>query len=129
MSFLKEYIVTLVIFLLIDAVWLLLIAKDFYSKEIGHLMSSSPNLIPALIFYALFAVGIVFFVVDPALEKESLKYAIIAGILFGVVAYSTYDLTNFATMKDWPLKVVLIDIVWGGFLTGSVSVLSFLILK
>lgn len=129
MSFLKEYIVAFIVFLLIDAVWLVFIAKDFYNKEIGHLLSSNPNFIAAGIFYLLFIVGLVFFVIDPALAKESIKYAVLAGVLFGVITYSTYDLTNLATIKDWPLKVTIIDMLWGGFLSGAVSTITFIILK
>lgn len=129
MTFLKEYLVAIVVFLLIDAVWLIFIAKDFYNKEIGHILAENPNFIAAGVFYLIFIAGLVFFVINPALAKESFKYAIFAGLLFGVITYSTYDLTNLATVKDWPLKVTIIDIVWGGFLSSAVSTITYLILK
>lgn len=125
----KNYLVTLVVFFLIDIVWLAFIGKNFYQNQIGFLMKSSPNWIAALIFYALFIMGLLFFVVNPSLEKDSIKYAITAGMLFGLITYSTYDLTNLATIQNWPLKVTIVDMIWGTFLTGSVSTISHLILK
>lgn len=128
-TFLFKYLVTFLVFLGIDAIWLGVIAKNMYAKTIGHLMSDKPNLIPALIFYLFYVVGIIVFSVNPALKEKSTTIAIQLGALLGFIAYSTYDLTNLATLKNWPVHVTLIDIVWGTFLTASVSVISFLILK
>ncbi len=128
-TFLFKYLVTFLVFLGIDAIWLGVIAKNMYAKTIGHLMSDKPNLIPALIFYLFYVVGIIVFAVNPALKEKSTTIAIQLGALLGFIAYSTYDLTNLATLKNWPVHVTLIDIVWGTFLTASVSVISFLILK
>lgn len=125
----KSYLVTLVVFFLIDIVWLAFIGKNFYKNQIGFLMKTSPNWIAALIFYAIFIMGLIFFVVNPSLEKESVRYAITAGMLFGLITYSTYDLTNLATLQNWPLKVTIVDMIWGTFLTGSVSTISHLILS
>lgn len=129
MIYLKEYIVAVVVFFLIDMLWLGVIAKDLYAKELGHLLTSNINWIAAIIFYLLFVVGIVFFVIHPAIEKNSLSYAIVAGLLFGFMTYATYDLTNLATLKDWPLKIVFIDIAWGSFLSASVSVVTYYVLN
>lgn len=129
MMYLKEYLVAVVFFLIIDLVWLGFIAKGLYAKELGHLMATNVNWIAAIVFYLLFVFGIVFFVIHPAIEKDSFSYALVAGLLFGFMTYATYDLTNLATLKDWPFKIVPIDIAWGSFLSGSVSVLTYYILN
>ena len=123
-----KFIVTFLVFLGIDAVWLGIIAKNFYSKTIGHLLSDKPNLLAALIFYIFYVFGIIVFAINPALKEKSPITALQLGAFLGFIAYSTYDLTNLATMKDWPLHVTIIDIIWGTFLTGSVSLVSYLIL-
>ena len=127
MVFLKLYGIAFVIFLAIDAVWLGLVAPKFYKAQIGHLMAETPNFIAALVFYLLFIVGLVYFVLLPAVEAESLSKAIVAGVLFGFMTYATYDLTNLATLKDWPITVTIVDLAWGSFLSGSISTLSYLI--
>ena len=128
-EFMKTYSVAFVVFLVIDLLWLGLIAKNLYQKELGFIMAESPNWIAAGIFYLIFIVGLVFFVINPALAKDSWKYALLVGLFFGFITYSTYDLTNLATLKDWPLKVTLIDLVWGSSLGASVSTLTFFIVK
>lgn len=118
------YFLTLPVFLGIDMIWLGVIAKNLYKNKIGHLMSDTVNWPAALIFYLLFIVGIIIFGVNPALEKESLIRAALLGGLFGFLTYATYDLTNYATLKNWPLEVVIIDIMWGvvlGCLTSGIS--------
>ena len=128
-EFMKTYSVAFVVFLVIDLLWLGLIAKNLYQKELGFIMAESPNWIAAGIFYLIFIVGLVFFVINPALAKDSWKYALLVGLFFGFITYSTYDLTNLATLKDWPLKVTLIDLVWGSSLGASVSTITFFIVK
>lgn len=125
MNFLKIYLVAFFVFLVVDAIWLGLIAKNFYSKEIGFLLKETPNWLAAGVFYLFFIVGVVFFVINPAIEKESIRYLVIAALLFGTITYATYDLTNLATLKDWPLKVTIIDIAWGGVLTLIVSSVTY----
>lgn len=129
MDFIKYYITATVIFVLIDAVWLSVVAKNFYKNNIGHLMAKKPNFVPAVIFYALYIFGLVFFVVSPSLDNDSLSYAISAGALLGLLMYATYDLTNNATLKDWPAKVTAIDMIWGATITATVSALTFLIFR
>jgi len=121
----KSYIASFIIFLGIDMIWLGWIAKNLYSSSIGHLMGSKVLWGPAFIFYAIFVVGILFFVVFPAIQKNNWLYALGAGAFFGFVTYATYDLTNLATLKDWPVMVTIIDLCWGSFLSASVSVLSY----
>lgn len=125
--FIKLFLVAFLVFLVIDLVWLGLIAKNFYRKHLGFLMSDNVNWTAAIIFYLIFVAGIVLFVVSPALKAESLGHALLYGALFGFVTYATYDLTNLATLDKWPLKITIIDLIWGTFLSTSVSVITFLI--
>jgi uncharacterized membrane protein len=125
--FIKLYLVTLPVFFTIDMVWLGLIAKNFYAKYIGFLMKSDVNWVAAIIFYLLFIVGLVLFVVSPALKDSSWTHALLYGALFGLITYATYDLTNLATIKDWPLVVTIVDLLWGTTLAALVSVISYFI--
>jgi len=115
------YGLTTPVFFAMDMVWLGLVAKNFYHRQIGHLMTDNVKWSAALIFYFLFIAGIIIFAVLPAVEKGSFGRAILLGALFGFFAYATYDLTNLATLKDWPLVVAVTDIVWGMVLTATVS--------
>lgn len=126
---LKLYLTTLFVFLGIDSVWLLFIAKNFYAEKLGYLMAKNPNLIAAGIFYLLFVVGLILFVISPALKNNSLSQAIIMGALFGLITYSTYDLTNLATIRGWPLIITVIDMIWGTVLSAAVSGISFSVYK
>jgi uncharacterized membrane protein len=122
MNYLKMYIIAFIIFLAIDAIWLGLVAPKFYKSQIGHLMSEKPNLIAALVFYLLFIIGVVYFVVAPGIEAQSITKILVAGALFGFMTYATYDLTNLATLRDWPIKVTIIDLVWGTSLSTLIGV-------
>jgi uncharacterized membrane protein len=123
------YILTFLVFLAIDAVWLLVISKSFYSKEIGHLMAEKALLLPALIFYLLFVVGVLVFAVVPGYEAQSLSKTLMLSALFGLMTYATYDLTNLATLRDWPIKVTIIDIVWGTSLSTLTGLAGYYIAK
>lgn len=125
----KLYFLTLTVFLAIDGVWLTLIAKNFYAKHLGYLMSKTPNLAAAGIFYLIYVVGMVALVLVPAIEKKSLMQAITMGALFGLCAYATYDLTNLATVKDWPLLITVVDLIWGTTLSALVAGISFSLFK
>jgi uncharacterized membrane protein len=121
------YFLTIPVFFGIDMIWLGFVAKGFYRNNLGHLLRSDVNWTAALVFYLLYIGGILIFATMPALEKNSLYQAVALGGLFGFFAYATYDLTNMATLKDWPLNVVIVDIIWGIVLTASVAAASFLI--
>lgn len=123
------YVLTTAVFFAVDLVWLGVVAKKLYRRLLGHILSDTVNWIPALLFYFLFVIGILIFSVLPAADKNSLTHAILFGGLFGFFAYATYDLTNLATLKDWPLKIVFIDILWGAVLTATVSIAGYLIAK
>ena len=123
----KIYLIALPIFLIIDAVWLSLIAKNLYQKEIGFLMRDSVNWIAAAIFYLLFILGLTVFVIKPAVETGDWTVALTLGALFGLITYATYDLTNLATIDGWPVSVTIIDLAWGSFIGSSVSIITYLI--
>jgi uncharacterized membrane protein len=116
--------IALLIFLALDSVWLGVIASGFYQRELGHLLGAGVNWTAAVLFYAVFVAGVVFFVIGPALESRSALRALSHGALFGLVAYATYDLTNHATMRDWPLIVTVVDLGWGTVLTAAVAYLT-----
>lgn len=118
MTYFIAYIGTALVFLALDAVWLGVIAKNFFVENIGHLMRDNISLSIAAGFYLVYAIGIVIFAIKPALDAENVKIAILYGALFGFFSYGTYEMTNFATLKDWPVKVVLTDLAWGTFLTA-----------
>ncbi|MBN2696282.1 MAG: DUF2177 family protein [Bacilli bacterium] len=126
--YIKIFFIALVIFFAIDMVWLGLIAKNLYAKYLGNLMGPV-KWIPAIIFYLLFVVGLTFFVIEPAVTKDSLIYAIFAGMFFGFITYATYDLTNLATLAGWPWQITLIDLAWGSALGSIVSTITFLIVR
>jgi uncharacterized membrane protein len=125
--FIKLYAIALPVFFAIDMVWLGLIAKNFYQNQIGFLMKSEINWLAALSFYLLFVVGLVLFVIAPAIDKKSYLHALVFGGLFGLITYATYDLSNLATLKDWPLLVTVVDLAWGATLAASVSILTYFI--
>ena len=125
--FLKLYCISLPIFFAVDMVWLGLAAKNFYAKHIGFLMKANVNWAAAILFYLLFIAGLVAFVVTPAVEKGSWARALLFGALFGLITYATYDLTNLATLRDWPLLVTVVDLIWGTVLAASVSVATYVV--
>jgi uncharacterized membrane protein len=124
-NYLKLYLVTTLAFFAIDMVWLGLVARTFYRKYLGFLMAPSPNWLAAIIFYLLFIVGILVFVVLPGLEDNSFKTTLLRAALFGLITYATYDLTNLATVKDWPVLITVVDMAWGTVLSVAVSSISF----
>ena len=122
---LKSYLITVVVFFAFDLTWLGLIAKKMYAEKLGYIMASQVNWLPAILFYLLFVVGLLLMVIFPAIEKKSWTHALLYGLLFGLVTYATYDLTNLATLKNWPLSITIIDLIWGSFLSAATSVISF----
>jgi uncharacterized membrane protein len=124
--YLKLYFATLIAFFAMDMVWLGLVARTFYRQYLGFLMAPSPNWLAAVIFYLLFIAGILVFVVLPGLKDNSLKTTLLRAALFGLITYATYDLTNFATLKDWPVLVTVVDMIWGTVLSVLVSYVGFM---
>ncbi len=123
----KLYLLTVPIFFAVDLLWLGVFAKDFYRKGLSHLLAPAVNWPAAFLFYLLYIVGIILFAVRPGLAQQSLAKAAIWGALFGFFTYATYDLTNLATLRDWPLRVVVVDIAWGTLLCTLVASGSYLI--
>lgn len=124
-----SYLLTLIVFLIVDMFWLGIIAKNLYQRYLGGFLTGKVNWTAALIFYIIYVVGISIFAIYPAVNKGSAVNAILMGALFGIFTYATYDLTNLATLKDWPLNIVFIDILWGAFLSAIVSFSGFHIVK
>jgi uncharacterized membrane protein len=119
------YLIALAIFFAIDMVWLGVVAKTFYRKHLGYLMAPKVGWPAAVLFYLLFIAGLVVFAVRPGLAAGLPGKALLLGAFLGLVAYATYDLTNQATMKDWPALVTVIDLAWGTLLTAGVAFLSY----
>lgn len=114
---------------IIDAVWLSVIANKFYKSQLGPLLLDKPNMVSAIVFYVIFVVGIVVFAVMPAIQAGDWKVATGLGALLGLVTYATYDLTNHATLKGFPLTVVIVDLIWGVALTATVATLTYLVVS
>jgi len=121
------YLITLAVFFLIDMIWLGVVAKGFYRRHLGTMLSPKVNWAAAILFYLLFIVGLLVFVIKPALISGEPLKALFFGALFGLISYATYDLSNLATLKDWPLIVTIVDLIWGSVLGGAVSFFSVLL--
>ncbi len=124
--FFKLYLIALPVFFGIDLIWLALVARKLYFAQLGNLMKEI-NWPAAIIFYLLFIIGLIIFAIQPGIAKNSLITALIFGALFGFFSYATYDLTNYATLKNWPLVITIVDLIWGTVLSASVSTIVFLI--
>ena len=128
-SIILSYLLTFIVFLMIDMLWLGIIAKNIYQKYLGSFLTDNVNWTAAIIFYMIFVAGISIFTIYPAVNMGSVSHAVFMGALFGFFTYATYDLTNLATLKNWPLTIVIIDIIWGSVLSALVSVSGFYIFK
>jgi uncharacterized membrane protein len=129
LKYLLAYVLTFVSFLIIDFIWLTAIAKDLYAKYLFPVIGQHVNLISAGIFYLIYIVGVFVLVIMPSIENGGPVKALVYGAIFGLVAYSTYDLTNLATIKDWPINITIIDLIWGTFVTATTSIIGFYITK
>jgi len=127
--YLKLYALTVPVFFIIDLIWLGVVAKGFYQKNLKYILSPNVNWTAAIIFYLMYIAGILIFAVLPGVAKDSVRHAAVWGALFGFFTYATYDLTNLALLKDWPLNIVVVDIFWGIVLCTVVATLSYYIAK
>jgi uncharacterized membrane protein len=118
------FAVTTVVFLILDAIWLGVISRNLYQREIGELLLPKPNLGAAAVFYVIYLVGLVYFCVVPGVAGQSVLRGLLNGALFGIVAYATYDLTNLATLKGWSATLVFIDIAWGAVASAVASAIA-----
>ena len=125
--FIRLFLIALPTFFVIDMVWLVLVARKFYSDHLGFLMKPDIGWTAAILFYLLFIAALVIFVIAPAVEKHSWVHALIYGAFFGLVTYATYDLTNLATLKDWPVVVTIVDLIWGSVLAALISVITYFV--
>lgn len=125
MNFFKLYLAALAVFFLIDLFWLGVIAKNLYREQIGILMADKIRWTPAILFYLIYMAGLVHFAILPGLKESSWQLTLFYGSFFGFVCYATYDLTNLATLKDWPVKIVIYDLLWGAFISGVTSLIIF----
>ena len=116
--YLLTYSATLVAFLAVDFIWLGFVATRFYREQLGQMMLDKPLLGVAFVFYALYAVGILVLAVLPGVREDNWRTAALLGALLGLVAYGTYDLTNLATLKGWPVTMTFVDMAWGAVLTA-----------
>jgi uncharacterized membrane protein len=126
---LLTYGVSVPVFFIVDMIWLGVIARGFYRKALEPLLTPNINWTAAIIFYLLFLVGILIFALLPGMEKRSLVYTVGMAALFGLISYATYDLTNLATLRDWPLMLSIVDMMWGSFLSASTAGLTYLIMS
>lgn len=125
MSLFKAYVSCLLIFCTIDFLWVGIIAKQWYGKELGHLLVDSIRWAPVVAFYTLYAAGILVFALYPALKLNSWQHALFYGAFLGLLSYAAYDLTNLATLKNWPVLLAICDMLWGSFVTGVTSFILF----
>lgn len=129
MVYIRNFVITFIVFMTIDLIWLGVVAKNLYNKYLGYIMTKNINWMAAIIFYIIFVIGMLLFVIQPALAKDSVQYLILYGMAYGFVTYATYDLTNLATLKDWPLEITIIDLIWGTTLSTLTTYFSYLIIN
>lgn len=125
MKFLVAYLITAVVFLIIDYIWLGVVMKDYFQEQLSHLMREEVQLGIAALFYLFYAAGIVMLAIVPALEAQSWVKAVFLGATLGFLTYGTYDVTNAATLKDWPMMMSIIDVAWGTALTGFCALVGY----
>ena len=122
-------LITSILFLIIDLIWLSFSVKYFYKPQLSSLLNEKPVMWAAVLFYLIYVVGLAIIILQPAIKQDSIVQAFFTGIVFGIVAYGTYNFTNMATIRNWSPYVVLVDIIWGGFLTGTSSALGIYLSK
>jgi len=118
------FAVTAVVFLILDAIWLGVISRNLYQREIGDLLLPKPNIGAAAVFYVIYIAGLVYFCVVPGVAGQSALRGLVNGAVFGIVAYATYDLTNLATLKGWSTTLVFIDVAWGAVASAIASAVA-----
>ncbi len=128
-QYIIAYVATAVVFFLLDFLWLGVVMRSFYAGHLGALMADKVNLFAAGAFYILYIVGIIIFAVAPALRSGNWTTALLFGALFGFFAYGTYDMTNLATLRGWPLAVTVVDLAWGTALTAASAVAGYVVTR
>jgi uncharacterized membrane protein len=125
LTWIGHYAVAAVVFGILDFVWLGYVGRPLYDERLGHLLAERPNVAAAVVFYAIYIGGLTYFVTHPAITQGSWSRALVAGAIFGFVAYATWDLTNLAVLADFPSSIVPIDMAWGTFLTATTAVTTY----
>lgn len=125
MIYFTGYIAALLTFAVVDMAWLATMTPRFYRPTLGDILISGVNLPPAIVFYLLYPIGLLVFAMNPALKSGSIKTAIVYGALFGFFTYATYDLSNYATLRNWTLQLTLADVAWGTILAAIASTAAF----
>ena len=128
-SLVGQYAVAAAVFLVLDLAWLGLVAQGLYDHYLGDLLADEPNVAAAVLFYAIFLAGLVYFVIAPAVDEGSWRSALFRGAAFGLVAYATWDLTSLAVIEGFPAAIVPIDMAWGAVLAATVSTVTFLVVR
>ncbi len=129
MTYVYGWLASAFAFLVLDSIWLSQMAQRFYRPAIGEMLADRPNFAAAAVFYLLYVTGILVLAVLPAVEKGTLAKAALLGAFVGLFAYGTYDLTNHATMKDWPVRLTLVDMAWGTVLTSLAACAGYLAMR
>jgi uncharacterized membrane protein len=129
MQFFGAYVAVLIVFGVIDASWLSMMGNALYRPTLGDILLTNLRVGPAITFYAMFPVGVVVFAVLPALRSGSVSTAVLCGLLFGAIAYGTYDLTNYATLRNWTLQITVIDIAYGAVATAVAGAVATVVVR
>lgn len=125
----KAYVACTLFFLVIDAIWLGVVAKPFFVSQLGDLLREQPRFLAAAAFYLFFCAGLVYFAIMPAVHQSSWLIALLNGAFLGALAYGTYEFTNYATLKGWPLPMVVVDLAWGTALSGVSALVGYLVIR
>lgn len=124
-AYARAGLAAIIVFFCLDFIWLSQVSAGFYREAIGPHLADNPDFVAAAAFYLLYFGGLMYFVIAPAVTRGTMSSAVFSGVLFGLVTYGTYDLTNMATLRDWPLRMALIDMAWGAFLSASASAAAY----
>lgn len=129
MQFVAAYVTALVVFIMVDAAWLSVMGNLLYRPTLGDILLPTLRIGPAIVFYVIFPVGIVVFAVVPALKTDAVSGTGLYGLLFGALAYATYDLTNYATLRNWSLQITLLDLAYGAIATAAAAAAAMLVAR
>jgi len=122
-----RYLIATIVFFGLDMAWLGFVAKNFYRSRLSFILSENVNWPAAIVFYFIYIAGIYYFAIHPSILMCNWQVAAVNGALLGFLCYATYDLTNMATIANWPISIVIVDIIWGTALTSSVAVATYFI--
>lgn len=129
MTYVAGYFAALFVFVVLDMAWLAAMASRLYRPTLGNILIADVNLPPAIMFYLFYPVGLVVFALMPALKSRSITMAAAYGALFGFLAYATYDLTNYSTLRNWTMQLTIIDLLWGTMLSATAAAVSYLAVR